>query len=272
MPRLLIGLLIALIPLFFAIGDLAEIQRAHSPMMSEPVVVRESRGPDTGMVEVPGGVFLMGGEDAPEQMPVRRRRLPGFRIDRTEVTAGEFDRFLKDNRLSDPGPPLWVDGRLRPDLTEHPVYPVSWKQARDYCRRQGKRLPTEAEWEKAARGPNGNRFPWGDDFDNRRGNFKQTSLGRQIKSQPVGSYPAGASPYGALDMAGNVREWTADVYDPDAYKARPFFLRPPWQPAAHVLRGGSFISGEKLLTATHRSPGDLDAEKLDVGFRCAADD
>lgn len=272
MIRLLIGLLMAFLPFLFAVGDTLEIHRGQSASPTEPLIVRESSAPFTGMVEVPAGLFLMGGEDAPDQLPVRRRHLPTFLIDRHEVTAGEFDDFLKDNNLVDPGPPLWVDGKLRPDLAKHPAYPVPWKQAHDYCRRCGKRLPTEAQWEKAARGPHGNRFPWGNEFDNRRGNFKEASLGRQVKSQPVGSYPDGASPYGALDMAGNVREWTADVYEPDAYKAKQFFIRPPWQPAVRVLRGGSFISGENLLTTTHRFHGDLGAVNQDAGFRCIADE
>ncbi len=233
---------------------------------------RFGKGNFEGMVYVSPGSFIMGSEAAADQLPVRRLNLDGFWIDRSEVTAREFDSFLRLNNLSNSGPPVWLaSGDLDPEMAEHPAYPVSWKLADEYCRKLGKRLPSEAQWEKAARGSMGSNFPWGEKWDNQKSNNAYLNIWKTIKSRPGGSFPDGASPYGAQDMAGNVREWVQDSYEPDAYASR-FIFKPLWVDPPHVLRGGSFAGSHHTHTGSHRSHRDINPERRDYGFRCAMED
>jgi len=271
--RTLIGYLalalLALVIAWPAVGDWLG-QQTIEP--SATVTVISGEGKYAGMVYVPGGPFVMGSNAAADQMPVRTRKVGGFWIDRTEVTAAQFDRFLQERNIAPPAGPLWSGGVLTEALADHPAYPVPWSQARAYCRWAGKRLPTEVEWEKAARGVDARRYPWGNDWDPTRCNSSDRNIEQTIRSRPVGSFPAGASPCGALDMAGNVREWTEDVYEPDAYAGRRFVIKPFWLDAPHTLRGGSFAGNQAALSTTHRSHGEIDPSRGDFGFRCAADD
>jgi formylglycine-generating enzyme required for sulfatase activity len=186
------------------------------------------------MAYVPAGEFVMGGPsgegDADEQPP-RQVFLEGYWIDRLLVTVAQYRQFCQATGREMPLAPDWGW------YEHHPVVNVSWGEATAYAKWAGKRLPTEAEWEKAARGPEGRRFPWGDEWDPK----KCSNSSNSRSTQPVGSYPSGASPYGLLDMSGNVWQWCMDWYDESYYRIAP--SRNPTGPAAgrhRVLRGGSW--------------------------------
>lgn len=233
------------------------------------------------MVRVPGGTFKMGaasGEAA--EGPVHTVSLPAFWIDRTEVTNNQYKRFI--DATGRPVPYVnepWAAqlnwdraGRTYPRGHEDmPVVLVSWDDAAAYARWAGKRLPTEAEWEYAARGPNGTVYPWGNDWDPARCN----SLGSDPFDEtpaPVGSFPHGASWCGALDMAGNVWEWVADWFAPDYYAASP--ASSPAGPSTgryRSMRGGSWGSPSELCRSFARGFRPPYARSDAAGFRCAAD-
>jgi len=219
------------------------------------------------IVLVPAGEFLMGSAESDrdagaDEKPQRRVYLDAYWIDRHEVTVGQFRTFCQaTGREMPPVPPWgWQD--------DHPVLNARWEEAAAYARWAGKRLPTEAEWEKAARGTDGRRYPWGNDWDTSKCASGHNSTG---STQPVGSYPSGASPYGVLDMAGNVYEWCADWYDKDYYAYGP--ERNPPGPSAgeyHVLRGGSWADlFPRLFRCAYRDYFYLpDYRHISYGFRC----
>ncbi len=272
MWRVGIYLLLAATAFATAAADIGVFCRPPEAVEARPVRVVEGTASRAGMVHVPAGPFVMGATDKSDQMPVRRLRVPGFWLDKTEVSAKAYDAFLRSRNKPAPQSPLWIGDTLRPEFADHPAYPVRWADARTYCRAQNKRLPTEVEWEKAARGSAGSAFPWGDEFHDRKANFRHFAGHGDVLSTPVDSLPRGASPYGALHLAGNVREWTADQYRADAYKNRRFTIFPPWLKRPHVLRGGSFATNADQLTGFHRSHSDIDPQNRDYGFRCVADD
>jgi iron(II)-dependent oxidoreductase len=163
------------------------------------------------MVEVPAGIFEMGTNTSrsnKEDRPAHPVDVPSFWIDKYPVTNAEYARFVADQHYR---PPLhWAEGKIPEGIEDHPVTMVSWYNARDYCAWVGKRLPYEAEWEKAARGPKAYRWPWGNQMDVSRLNTYY-KVGRTTS---VRTYPHGASVYGVMDMAGNVSEWVFDVFKP----------------------------------------------------------
>jgi eukaryotic-like serine/threonine-protein kinase len=215
-----------------------------------------------GMVQVfvPAGEFVMGDDNGPaDQRPTHTVYVDDFWMDRTEVTNAQFAACVGAGVCS---PPLSLGSITRssyygnPDFNQHPVLFVNWYQARDYCEWTGRRLPTEAEWEKAARGDDMRRFPWGDHpAEPALLNFRPSGFGDTVA---VGQYPGNASPYGALDMAGNAWEWVADWYDAGYYARSP--AQNPTGPAqtgcpegdCKVLRGGSWNSTAEEATTTVR--------------------
>jgi formylglycine-generating enzyme len=222
------------------------------------------------MARVPAGPFTMGSERGdPDERPVRTVQLAAYAIDRHEVTQAQYGQCVKAGACR--------RARQYPDSIgpSLPVVGVSWDDAGRYCRWAGKRLPTEAEWERAARGVDARTYPWGTGLSCAKANFGSflgdgpcggVNPGRVL---PVGSRPAGVSPVGAQDMAGNVWEWVADLYAP--YVAPPERRRAASQPAApaRVVRGGSCCSYFAMPTTTNRLSFPPDYVDSDIGFRCA---
>jgi formylglycine-generating enzyme required for sulfatase activity len=243
----------------------------------------------SAMVLVPAGRFLRGsrsGEGADEERPQRSVHLDAFYIDRHEVSVAQYRACVKarvctDHRLRGDPPPSEAERDLcnygHAGRDDHPVNCVIWDEAKRYCAWAGKRLPTEAEWEKAARGTDGRRYPWGSaEPDCKRVNFGPNEEYCHDGTRPVTAYASSASPYGALQMAGNVWEWTADVYDRRYYAKSP--SRNPTGPscssetqrcAYRVIRGGGWGSLTDRMRAASRFPSTPAERSHAVGFRCA---
>ena len=227
------------------------------------------------LVPVPAGAFLMGSDEVPDEAPRRRVTLPGYLVERTEVTVAQYTAFVVgggyDRRDSwsaegwawrgrDGARPSWAD--RSPD---RPVVLVSFYEAQAYCRQAGRRLPSEAEWEKAARGADGRRFPWGDQRDPARSNHwskKHAPPTTQDGSWPAASGRSGQSPHGVLHMAGNVWEWTASPYTRRSGSGTVS----PWR----VIRGGDWTSLLPSQRTSQREPARPGERRPTLGFRCAA--
>jgi len=218
------------------------------------------------VVRIPAGEFLMGspeGEGEAHERPQHRIHLSEFLIDKNEVTWRQFRRFAAATGAQLPRAPIWGT----PD--DYPVAFVLWQEAQDYCEWAGGRLPSEAEWEKAARGTDGRKYPWGDAWDARRCNSISGGLHRP---EPVGSYPGCVSPYGVLDMAGGSWEWCADRYR-EAYYAESPSHDPagPTEGRLRVMRGGAWMSQPIWLRTAYRVRRSPTSRNVDHGFRCAQD-
>ena len=229
------------------------------------------------MVLVPAGEFTMGSNEGnDDERPEHRVNLDAYYIDKHEVTVGQYGAFLEANSF-DP-PPSWTT-MAQPGYESRPVVNVDWKDANNYCRWAGKRLPTEAEWEKAARGTDQRTYPWGNDPPNsQRANYGKTMWSNHAALVPVGQLPDGKSPYGIYDLAGNVWEWVSDWYGPEYYATSP--ARNPAGPETgkyKVLRGGSWDLAPENLRSARRdfnitSTTDYDSpayRNFNSGFRCA---
>jgi formylglycine-generating enzyme required for sulfatase activity len=209
---------------------------------------------------IPAGDFAMGSTLAADESPVHNVTLGPFWMMQTEVTNAQYARCVEAGACSSPNNTRWQD----PDYALHPVTDVEWEQANDYAAWAGGRLPTEAEWEKAARGTDERLYPWGDEADNDRLNFNNI----HGDTLPVGQFPAGASFYGLLDMAGNVEEWVADWHAPDYYAASPAQdPRGPEDGVLRVVRGGSFVSNRLGVRTTARGQALPNTDFPTVGFR-----
>ncbi len=227
------------------------------------------------LVFVPAGEFIMGASysDADalnSDWPEHRVKLSAYWIDRTEVTNAQWRKCVAAGgcpELTDKTSSTRPDYHTNPAYDNFPVVNVSWMFADAYCRWAGRRLPTEAEWEKAARNGDGRIYPWGNDAPNeRRANFQGKD-----DTVAVGSYPWGASPYGVLDMAGNVYEWVHDWYLQGYYKNSPVDNpKGPDAGQARLMRGGAFGSGADAVKSSRRVWEGFYKEMNYVGFRCAA--
>jgi len=235
------------------------------------------------MVEIPAGAYTMGREDGPaDERPAHRIALPAFRIDRYPVTNAQFADFLdaagthnpRGERLFDFDDPdarvHRADGKWTADkgYENHPAIEVTWAGARDYCAWRGKRLPTEAEWEKAARGTDGRRYPWGNSAPDR---VRAQYSARFNETAPVDAFPRGTSPYGVLGMAGNAWEWVSSAYRPYPYDARDGREDLTAGPVRGTRGGGHDSPAEEITTTQRgrtlsRNPA---SGHHNIGLRCA---
>jgi formylglycine-generating enzyme required for sulfatase activity len=237
---------------------------------------------DAPMAYVPAGEFTMGSNDYNDEKPPHPVYLDAFWIDKFEVTNALYKKCVDAGKCQPPWPTKSYTHNSYYDNSQYDNYPViyvSWNKANAFCAWAGKRLPTEAEWEKAARGTDGRKYPCGDAWDGTRLNFcdKNCTFDWADKSVDdgyadtalVGSYPRGASPYGVMDMAGNVGEWVVDWYGSYSGSSQ----RNPTGPSSgssRVLRDGSWSSNQYSTHASRRSYyDDLDSGNSSLGFRCA---
>lgn len=228
--------------------------------------------PPAGMVLIPAGEFLMGMEDGlPDARPLHRLYLSSYWIDQQGVTNGQYRACVDGGSCLPPKVRAAFDD---PHLEQRPVTDVTWMQARNYCQWGGKRLPTEAEWEKAARGTDGRRYPWGNSdevIQKSRGILADGKVSTN-GAEPVGMSLVSRSPYGVSGMIGLVSEWVKDWYAEDFYRNSP--ARDPQGPLRgtfRVLRGGSWMERPLELRAGYRGWDEMTYWGPTLGFRCAND-
>ena len=263
----------------------AEPFQENSPKGEFEVVEGKEGAP---MIKIPAGEFKMGDNKGPRnERPEHMVWLDTYFIDQYEVTMERYQKFLDETNHD--FPPLWDDGAAFEEAADRPAVGMAWDSAKAYCEWVGKRLPTEAEWEKAARGTDGRRYPWGHMqpfVDIARYNLGTTGwVGYAITLAPVTSGVTGMSirhglkggtksPYGLYHMAGNASEWVVDWYDRNYYEKSP--KRNPHGPETgekKIFRGGSWEDPPKRLRVTARANAEpnfpVDANDLTIGFRCA---
>jgi sulfatase modifying factor 1 len=222
------------------------------------------------MVLVPAGEFTMGSDEGDDdEQPLHRVVLDSFYLDTFEVTNGRFAKFVAAIQSE---PPWGFADQETPVVhAEQPVRWVNWMDAMGYCLWAGKRLPTEAEWEKAARGTDGRVYPWGNAPPTAAHAVFGLTEGAETVS-PIGNRDQGSSPYGVHDLAGNLYEWVTDWYDDAFYTTIPTRNpRGPSEGTAKVQRGGSYINSPYRLRSAFRTKGDPTEHDPHVGFRCAQD-
>ena len=251
---------------------------------------------DRCVVSIPAGAFRMGSDGGrPDEAPERSVRLARFSIDRFEVTNAQYQRYVRATGRS--GPAHWAGTEYPPGQADRPIVGIGWSEASGYCAWAGKRLPTEAEWERTCRGTDGRTYPWGDEWDADRLNAVSVPLlvddpaGRdparpllfmnpapgEAGLRPIGMFPDGATPERVFDLQGNAAEWVLDWYDAAGYGGlpdeNPIGLAPPWN---HAVRGVGWLDrfgrpGDVAVDARCAARNASHAtEDLRVGFRCAA--
>ncbi|MGH7207546.1 MAG: formylglycine-generating enzyme family protein [Nitrospiraceae bacterium] len=271
-------------------SDVADITPEWTPEGKKIAAERAKLPTRDEMVLIPAGWFIMGSDKKVDknaylpEFPQRKVSLDAFEIDKFEVTTVQFLKFV----LATDRPPLldwrYEGGNFQEAMALHPVMHVSWYDADAYCKWAGKRLPTSAEWEKAARGEDGRIYPWGNQPAGlSRANFGRTGLSGPVRDRPerlllyppiisVDKYENAVSPYGIFQMAGNVAEWTADWYDPNYYKTAP--NRNPKGPergTQKAFRGGGWIDSTPSVRPAQRNGADPNTKMNWLGFRCARD-
>lgn len=262
----------------FPLGAAEQPGGSATPVGKEGALVTGKDGAPMALISE--GAFAMGSNDGlPNERPEHKVWLDPYVIDQFEVTIKQFAKFMEATKHA--APPLWEEDA---DTANRPAVGVSWLDAEAYCKWAEKRLPTEAEWEKAARGADGRRYPWGhmqpfvDIANYNRGQWVSYGItlipvdtlgGMSVRH---GTKEGGKSPYGLYHMAGNAAEWVADWYDREYYAKSPD--KNPKGPAGgerRVIRGGSWSDPPAGLRATARVAAEPDFQDLTIGFRCAMD-
>ncbi len=242
--------------------------QAKLPGKRQTTLPESVRSGDRPMALVPAGEFMMGSTLSADEQPVHRIYLDAFYMDKYHVTVGQYAKYLEGTGTE--APPEW-EIMNQPQHQKKPVVNVNWSDAASYCKWSGKRLPTEAEWEKAARGTDGRLYPWGDETPTGlHANFGKKEWANHMALVPVGMFEMGKSPYGIHDMAGNAWEWVNDWYDHDYYKKSP--IRNPQGPStgkSKVVRGGNWLYVEEFLRSSFRFNADPSGRQFGYGFRCA---
>jgi len=236
-----------------------------STVTSYPSEITDSKG--VPMVLVPSGEFEMGSDKENNERPVHTVHLDGFYIDKFEVTNTLYRACVAVSACEKPKNTSHYN---RPEYANHPVVFVDWEMANAYCEWRGTRLPTEAQWEKTARGTIASIYPWGNTVDTTFANY----LNILRDTSEVGSYDSGQSVYGAYDLAGNVWEWVADRYAEDYYFTLPPIAENPTGPGPasgnfRVIRGGSYNDDANAVRSSNRAGLDLSSNGTDLGIRCA---
>ncbi|CUQ68314.1 MAG: formylglycine-generating enzyme family protein [Nitrospira sp.] len=252
----------------------SETQSAAPKAMPQDYSMYKTKIGDEGreMVQIPEGPFTMGSNDGdPDEAPEHQVFLKGFYIDLKEVTQAEYMRFAKMTKRPMPRIEVFEDDQSKLLQPEFAAMSVSWSDAAAYCKWAGKRLPTEAEWEKAGRGEGKRKYAWGDKFAPEHANLDGSEDGYKYLAPP-GSFESGRSPYGLYDMTGNVAEWVADSYDENYYKKSPY--RDPKGPEdgdLKVVRGGSWRETTHNARLSKRFAAKHWRADITIGIRCAAD-
>jgi formylglycine-generating enzyme len=238
---------------------------------SEPESAANEEPLPEEMVTIPGGPFVRGTTNGGfDEQPQRTLALETFSIDRYEVTNHQYQQFVLATGHRKAGPPSrYAKSISKMRGPNQPVVYVSWDDANEYCRWKGKRLPTEAEWEKAMRGTDARLWPWGNQEKPNGANWARVQDGHEVSAR-VGSFSTDKSPYGVMDGAGNVMEWVADWYQEAYYKEAPDKDPPsPEFGTFRVMRGGGYTTTGGDIRITSRSKMVPDFRDETIGFRCA---
>ncbi len=252
-----------LTPVQVTLNKMEEPPQKTTPVI--PIATKTNAKDGAEMVWVPSGEFTMGSIDFDDEQPVHQVNLDGFWMYKEVVTVAQYQQFCTATGREMPPAPGWGW------QDDHPIVNVSWDDANAYAQWAGAALPTEAEWEKAACGTDGRKYPWGNDWDTAKC-ANHAGLNNPGKPAPVGSYPAGASPYGCLDMVGNVWQWCADWYDDKYYRNSPAHNPTGAETGKwRVLRGGFWgSSATAYLRTAFRSSSEPAKQYSFIGFRCVA--
>jgi serine/threonine-protein kinase len=260
----------------------AQLPPQRASVTPTPAATATVIQPPEGMVLINGGEFKLGRDDGNDlDQPAHAATVKPFFLDATEVTNEAYKKFL--DATKHPAPPLWKDGTFPEAQEKFPVTDVTWEDANAFAKWAGKRLPTEEEWEFAARGTDGRLYPWGETYKPGTANINAevTTGADEVKTQPVGSYTEGRSPFGLFDLSGNAFEWTASPLT--AYPGGKLPPETETYQNLKVIRGGSWRSEPKQATVTYRRgwpatrtdwPTGIAPDKIDytaIGFRCAQD-
>jgi len=248
---------------FFLLIGLSPFSETFAAMDEEP---------DT--VLIPAGEFLMGspeGVGQADEHPAHKVYLDAYYIDRYEVSGKDFEQYLSANPAQHPTITGWWDRKIRPDMADKPVIGLRWERCLNYCVWRGKRLPTEAEWERAAGGLTQRLHPWGNEpATQKRANFGRCCFimkGEILRKS--GSHEEGKTPEGVYDMSGNIAEWVYDWYDKNFYQSSPYKNpKGPEQGKRHTIRGGAWNSVSDYMRSGNRYGHDDGKDFYGIGCRC----